>query len=131
MKKFYFTLIITFAVLCSAFAQKDYSSIYFYVPKRISVLPATMHVSINGTPIGELKKGELLEYRITSPQNMLIEVQGRGNEVMSKPAVIELEVLDVEEYYYEVKWTLSGIKFEKVQSVPRRLKDKNTNVITT
>lgn len=129
MKKLFFIHLFILAVLSSTFAKQEYASVYFYVPKKISILPATIHISINGVAAGELKKGELLEYRVNSPQTILIEIQGRGKGIMSNPIFLDLEVKDIEEHYYEAKWLLNGIKLEKVKLIPERLKSKNPNVL--
>lgn len=130
MKKLLFTTLFIFSVLNSALAQKEFASVYFYVPKRTTILPATVHISINGVTAGELKKGELLEFRINHPQTLSVKAQAQGTRLMKNPAFLQLDVHDIREHYYEVKWLLTGIKLEKVKSVPTRLKSKNQNVLS-
>lgn len=130
MKKLLFTTLFIFSVLNSVLAQQEFASVYFYAPKKTTVFSPTVYISINGVAAGELKKGELLELRINSPQTLSIKAQAEGTSLMKKPALLQLDVHDIREHYYEVKWLLTGIKLEKVKSVPRRLKSSNENVLS-
>ena len=49
---------------------------------------------------------------------------------MTNPALVELDVQDIREHYYETKWTVSGIKLEKVKSLPKKLNLKEQKLLT-
>lgn len=130
MRRTLFICLFVWAALGCAFAEQEHASIYFYAPKRVSMLSGNIHISVNGVEVGELKKGELFEYKVYSPQTVLIEVQARNKGLMSVPATVELDIEDVEQHYYEARWLFSGLKLDKVNSVPERLKSKNKNLFS-
>ena len=125
-----FLFLFLSAVFYNASAQKEYASIFVFVPGKLTVLPATIHVSINGIEVAELKKGESLEYRINNPQSILLEVQAKGMGLMSNPATTDLDVQDIREHYYQTKWTINGVKLEKVKSLPNKIDLKELKVLT-
>lgn len=130
MKRILLLFLFLAAIIYNSTAQKDYASLYFFVPKKLTVLPATIHVSINGVEVAELKKGASLEYRINNPQLVSIEVQARGMGLMSNPAKLDLEVEDVREHYFQTKWTMGGVKLERVNSLPKKMDFKEQKVFS-
>ena len=73
MKRILLLFLFLAAIIYNSTAQKDYASLYFFVPKKLTVLPATIHVSINGVEVAELKKGASLEYREKTPKHTKIK----------------------------------------------------------